>query len=60
VAITVRVSTDQPAGLTLDGHIDFPLLDGQAVTLRVARERTLFARCGGRSTFYRALLDKLR
>jgi NAD+ kinase len=60
VAVTVRVSTDQPAGLTLDGHIDFPLLDGQAVTLRAARERTLFARRGARSTFYRALLDKLR
>jgi NAD+ kinase len=60
VAVTVRVSTDQPAGLTLDGHIDFPVLDGQAVTLRVARERTLFARRGGRSAFYRSLLDKLR
>ncbi len=60
VAVTIRVSTEHPAGLTLDGHIDYPLLDGQAVTLRVAAERTLFARRGSRAAFYRAILDKLR
>jgi NAD+ kinase len=60
VAVTIRVGTDHAAGLTLDGHIDLPVLDGQAVTLRVAQERTLFARRGSRSAFYQALLDKLR
>jgi NAD+ kinase len=60
VAVTVRVGTDQPATLSLDGHIDRPLHDGQVVTVRVAPERTLFARRGRRSAFYSALLDKLR
>jgi NAD+ kinase len=60
VAVTIRVWTPQPAGLTLDGHIDVPLLDGQGVTVRTAEQRTLFARRGPRSQFYRALIDKLR
>jgi NAD+ kinase len=59
VAVTIRVWTPQPAGLTLDGHIDVPLLDGQGVTVRAADQRTLFARRGPRTHFYRALIDKL-
>ncbi len=60
VSVTIRVWTPQPAGLTFDGHIDLPLLDGQGVRVRAATERTLFARRGSRADLYRALIDKLR
>jgi NAD+ kinase len=60
VVVTIRVSTPQTASVSLDGHIDLPLLDGQGVTVRVAEERTRFARRGRRSDFYRGILEKLR
>ncbi len=60
VTVSVRVSTPLPATCSLDGHIDLPVLDGQGVAVRVAAERTRFARRGRRSKFYRSLLDKLR
>ena len=60
VVVTVRVSTVEPAICSLDGHIDLPLLDGEGVTVRVAAERTRFARRGRRSDFFCSVLDKLR
>ncbi len=60
VVVTIRVSTPQPASVSLDGHIDLPLLDGQGVTVQVADEQTRFACRGRRSEFYRSLLEKLR
>ncbi len=60
MAVTVRVSTPQPATCSLDGHIDLPLADGEGVVVRTAAERTRFARRGRRSDFYRSLLEKLR
>jgi NAD+ kinase len=60
VVVTIRVSTPQTASVSLDGHIDLPLVDGQGVTVRVADERTRFARRGRRSDFYRSILEKLR
>ncbi len=60
VVVTVRVSTIEPAICSLDGHIDLPLLDGEGVTVRIAAERTRFARRGRRSDFFRSVLDKLR
>jgi NAD+ kinase len=58
--VTVRVWTADTASLTLDGHLDAPLLDGQGVRVRVADERTSFARRVPRLQFYRSLIDKLR
>lgn len=60
VAVTIRVGTATPARLVCDGHVDVPLQDGQAATVRVAAEQTRFARRGSRAAFYRALVDKLR
>jgi NAD+ kinase len=60
VALTIRVSTPQTASVSLDGHIDLPLVDGQGVTVRVADEQTRFARRGRRADFYRGILEKLR
>ncbi|HLI27651.1 MAG TPA: NAD(+)/NADH kinase [Chloroflexota bacterium] len=60
LAVTIRVSTLTPATLVCDGHVDVPLHDGQAATVRVAAEQTRFARRGARAAFYRALIDKLR
>jgi NAD+ kinase len=60
VAVTVRVSTLTPAMLVCDGHVEVPLQDGQAATVRVAAEQTRFARRGTRGAFYRSLIDKLR
>lgn len=59
VVITIRISASQPAGLTCDGHIDIPMLDGDAVDIRAAPQKTLFARRGSRGAFYRSLIDKL-
>jgi NAD+ kinase len=59
VTVTVRVWTPQPAGLTCDGHTDLPMFDGEGTAVRAAAERTLFARRGRRSTFYRSIIDKL-
>jgi NAD+ kinase len=60
MAVTVHISTIEPAICSLDGHIDLPLPDGAGVTVRVAAERTRFARRGRRSEYFCSLLDKLR
>jgi NAD+ kinase len=57
--VRVLMHTLQPGVLTVDGHVDYPLVDGHKVTIGRAAERTAFARRGTRSDFYRALGARL-
>jgi NAD+ kinase len=55
--IDVRAVSDQPLLMVLDGQEQIPLRSGQWVTVEIARERTLFARIGSRSSFYETLVQ---
>lgn len=58
-AVRAKMHTLQPGVLTIDGQVDFPFEDGQEVRVTVASERTIFARRGDKSDFYRTLTSKL-
>ena len=55
--IHVRASSDQPPLMVLDGQEQVPLRNNQLVTVRIAKERALFARTGSRSSFYETLVQ---
>lgn len=55
--IEVRATSEQPPLMVLDGQDQVPLRNGQLVTVKIARERTLFARTGSRSSFYETLVQ---
>jgi NAD kinase len=54
------LSTNNPATLSIDGHISLPLCDGAAITLEQSPLRTRFLRLQPRDSFYRTLEQKLR
>ena len=57
--ITLTVVRSQPAVLSADGQVDFDLPVGRTVTIRVAEERTVFARRGDPRDFYAHLAARL-
>lgn len=58
--IEVRASAEQPTLLVLDGQVQIPLRNNQPVSVGIARERTVFARVGSRSQFYKTLVEGLK
>lgn len=57
--IRLTVVKSQPAVLSADGQVDFELAVGQSVFVRVAEERTVFARRGNPRDFYAQLTARL-
>ncbi len=58
--VTLRLTTYHPAALSIDGHINLPLSDGDTVTVRRSPHVTRFLRIRSRKSFYSSLEDKLR
>lgn len=58
--VEVTFRSNIPGLLSIDGQIDVPIHDGETAAITTAPWRTLFARRGRRSDFYRTLVAKLR
>ncbi|MCL2615514.1 MAG: NAD(+)/NADH kinase [Dehalococcoidia bacterium] len=58
--ITLKLSTNSPATLSVDGHISIELLDGSSVTVRSSTKRTRFLRIDPPGHFYASLSQKLK
>ena len=58
--VTLRLTTYHPAALSIDGHINLSLSDGDTVTVRRSPHVTRFLRIRSRESFYSSLEDKLR
>lgn len=58
--VEVRAAAEQPTLLILDGQVQIPLRNNQPVTVGIAKERTVFARLGSRSSFYKTLVEGLK
>lgn len=58
--LALTVVRSQPAIVSADGQVDFELTVGQTVLVRVAQERTIFARRGDPRDFYAHLTARLR
>ena len=59
VPLRLQVWTPESAVVNVDGQIDRPVENGQAITVRVSSSTTTFARGGSRIDFYRRILAKL-
>ena len=58
--VQLEVQAEFEAALTIDGQVDVTLQDGDIVTVGVSRHTCRFVRMGGRSYFYRTLLERLK
>ena len=58
--LTLTVARSQPAVASADGQVDFDLPAGQSVQIRIAAQRTIFARRGDPRDFYAHLTARLR
>lgn len=58
--VTLRLNTYHPAALSIDGHINLPLTDGDTVKVRRSPHITRFLRIRSGESFYSSLEDKLR
>jgi NAD+ kinase len=58
--LTLTVVRSQPAVASADGQVDFELPVGQAVQIKIASQRTVFARRGDPRDFYAHLTARLR
>jgi NAD+ kinase len=58
--INLKLSTTNPATLSIDGHISIELHDGASVTVKASAKRTRFLRVDPPSHFYASLGRKLR
>jgi NAD+ kinase len=58
--INLKLSTTNPATLSIDGHISIELYDGASVTVKASAKRTLFLRINPPGHFYASLSRKLR
>ena len=56
----LNVTAPQQATLSVDGHINVPLPDGAAITIKQSPHRTRFLRIHPEDTFYRSLEQKLK
>ncbi|MBN1219580.1 MAG: NAD(+)/NADH kinase [Anaerolineae bacterium] len=57
--VCVRVSTDHPAVLTIDGQIELEVVGGDEVTMSVAPSVGCFVRLQEKNYFYRTLMQRL-
>jgi NAD+ kinase len=57
--VTLRVATDHPASVTIDGQIDLPLEDGDTVIVTASPHVSRFVRLQPKAYFYRTLLERL-
>jgi NAD+ kinase len=60
IQVKLVLSTNNPAILSIDGHISLPLCDGATITLGSSPLRTRFLRLRPKSHFYSSLEKKLR
>jgi NAD+ kinase len=58
--VTLRLETYLKATLSVDGHINLPLDDGDTVTVRRSPHTTRFLRIRPRESFYRSVEEKLK
>ncbi|RLC66228.1 MAG: NAD(+)/NADH kinase [Chloroflexi bacterium] len=58
--VQLNVTAPQQATLSVDGHINVPLPDGAAITIKQSPHRTRFLRIHPEDTFYRSLEQKLK
>ncbi len=58
--VMFRLETDHGAILTIDGQVDVPLENGDAVTVAASENVARFARFRPRTYFYRTLVERLR
>ena len=57
--VSMTVSTDHQAILTVDGQFEFELQDGDRVEVCRSKHTSRFVRLGERGDFYRTLLERL-
>jgi NAD+ kinase len=57
--VTLHVSTDHLASVTIDGQIDLPLEDGATVIVTASPHVSRFVRLQPKAYFYRTLLERL-
>jgi NAD+ kinase len=58
--VKLRLSTYHPATLSVDGHINLPLSDGDTLTIRRSPHKARFWRIRPEDSFYSSLEEKLR
>jgi NAD+ kinase len=58
--VKLRLNTYHPATLSIDGHINLPLSDGDTVTVRRSPHTARFWRIRPENTFYGSLEEKLK
>ena len=58
--VVLRLSTTNPATLSIDGHISIELYDGASVTVTTSAKRTHFLRADPPGHFYTSLGQRLR
>ena len=58
--VVLRLNTYHNATLSIDGHINLPLANGDTVTIRRSVHTTRFRRIRPEKSFYRSLEDKLK
>ena len=58
--IDIKVSTDHPAIVTIDGQFEFTLADGDMISVSAAPVESLFVRTQDKTYFYRTLMERLR
>jgi NAD+ kinase len=59
-SVTLKISTDHRARLTVDGQFDQNLIDGDHVHVSASPHRCKFARLQSETYFYETLMEKLR
>jgi len=57
--VELKVTTDHPASLTIDGQNDIPLDSGDVVTITASPHVSRFLRLQPKAYFYRTLLERL-
>ena len=57
--VTLTLERTQPATLSIDGHMDFPLVPGDRVELEQSPLKAKFLRANPRSHFYGTLTQRL-
>jgi NAD+ kinase len=58
--VELRLSTYHPATLSVDGHINLPLSDGDTLTIKRSPHKARFWRIRPENSFYSSLEEKLR
>jgi NAD+ kinase len=58
--VVLRLNTYHAATLSIDGHINIALCDGDTITVRRSPHVARFYRIRPQNSFYRSLEDKLK